>query len=66
FDCFLRKTISFAENDSLNHSRDAHCNEYLAQQLCCCAEQQSCSAERLMAFRHQIIIIRKEILYETQ
>ena len=53
----LEKTIRFVENDSFNHSRDVHCNEYLAQQSTCCAEQQSCSAERLVAFRHQIVII---------
>ena len=45
------------ENDSLNHSRDDHCNEYTAQQSCCCAEKQSSSAERPAAFRHQIVII---------
>ena len=58
-DWFLRKTTSFAENDFPNHSRDAHCNEYLAQQHRCCAEPQSGSAERFAAFRHQIIIINR-------
>jgi hypothetical protein len=46
-----------AANDSNNHSRDAHCNEYMAQQPCCRAEPQSGSAERLTAFRYHIIII---------
>ena len=37
--------------------RDAHCNEYLAKQHSCFAEPQSGSAQRLTAFRQQIIII---------
>jgi hypothetical protein len=52
--------MRFVENDSLNHSRDAHCNEYLTQQSSCCAEQQSCPAERPAAFRHQILIIKNK------
>jgi len=46
----------------LNHSRDAHCNKYMAPQPCCSAEQQSCSAERLEAFRHHIFIINNPVI----
>ena len=46
-------------NESKNHSRDAHCNEYRTLQQGCSAEQQSCSAERLTAFRHHIVIIAR-------
>ncbi len=41
----------------MDHLRDAHCNEYLAKQLRCFAEPQSGSAQRLTAFRYQIIIM---------
>jgi hypothetical protein len=48
-----------AANDSLNHSPDAHCNEYTAKQLCCFAAPQSGAAKSFLAFRHPIFIIKK-------
>jgi len=43
--------------DFLNHSPDAHCNEYLAKQPYCFAAPQSGAVKSFLAFRHQIIII---------
>ena len=59
----MEDSIDFADKEQVwqrmikNHSRDAHCNEYMALQQGYSAEQQSCSAERLAAFHHHIVII---------
>ncbi|MBQ5976656.1 MAG: hypothetical protein IJL51_00800, partial [Oscillospiraceae bacterium] len=50
-----------AANDSMNHSPDAHCNEYMARQLRCLAAPQSGAAKSFLAFRHPIIIMIKSI-----
>jgi hypothetical protein len=47
-------------NDPKNHSPDAHCNEYMAEQQGRSAEPQSGSAKRFAAFRHPIVIIMKK------
>jgi hypothetical protein len=48
-----------AANDSLNHSPDAHCNEYMAKQLRCFAAPRSGAAKSFLAFRHPIVIISR-------